>query len=201
MPAIAPAQQVEDQDMPSLWMSSNSNVDVSRVVAQAYEDASMTARQHQPSNEIVPSLGSMQHEAGTCTPCVFANSPTVGCRKGPFCSFCHYRHRISSEKRLPKAKREQLRKFIQHLTAAVEKDPEYLEKNKVQIPASLEKNPALLRSIVNRMEELAATSKTFQMRGNGLENKVQHSVPPGLSPYAGINTCWFEDERPICLSL
>eukprot|EP00403_Amphidinium_massartii_P021717 CAMPEP_0178397546 /NCGR_PEP_ID=MMETSP0689_2-20121128/14303_1 /TAXON_ID=160604 /ORGANISM="Amphidinium massartii, Strain CS-259" /LENGTH=215 /DNA_ID=CAMNT_0020018261 /DNA_START=82 /DNA_END=726 /DNA_ORIENTATION=+ len=166
--------------------SNSNNAEAGRVVAQTYDEL---APKHRDQN-FIPSIGSMQHESGSCTPCVFANSPTVGCRKGPFCNFCHYRHRISSEKRLPKAKREQLRKFINNLTEEIEKDPDYLEKNQVQIPASLEKNPALLRSIVKRLEELSANSSKSLKCWEPKFESVGTQVDGHGGFVQGVSTVW-----------
>eukprot|EP01066_Platyproteum_vivax_P007069 Platyproteum_vivax@DN2675_c0_g1_i1.p1 len=38
------------------------------------------------------SVGSIDHQHGTCKPCVFAHHPTKPCLNGFHCGFCHYSH-------------------------------------------------------------------------------------------------------------
>mmetsp|Transcript_55593 Transcript_55593/g.129425 ORF Transcript_55593/g.129425 Transcript_55593/m.129425 type:complete len:157 (+) Transcript_55593:73-543(+) len=58
------------------------------------------------------SIGSMQHEGGTCKPCYFACS-AVGCRNGIDCRFCHFSHRGMNRPRPAKVRRALYKKIIE----------------------------------------------------------------------------------------
>lgn len=57
---------------------------------------------------IAPTLGSVQHQAGTCKPCAFAN--TKGCKDGTACMFCHLCE-PGEKKRRKKEKRQFMSRF------------------------------------------------------------------------------------------
>ncbi|GIX65355.1 uncharacterized protein BcabD6B2_47900 [Babesia caballi] len=53
-------------------------------------------------DEDIPSLGSLIHGHGYCKPCVFANKAVNSCNNGIKCNFCHFKHRITRRKNVPK---------------------------------------------------------------------------------------------------
>merc|ERR1712176_548806 len=69
------------------------------------------------------SLGSINHDTGTCKPCLFSNSKT-GCQNGRMCQFCHFPHKRKDKPRPCKGKRERYRKLIQRMEDLIEADPD-----------------------------------------------------------------------------
>jgi len=113
---------------------------------------------------ILPSLGSVKHSTGECSPCTFYHRKT-GCMNGYDCAFCHYRHEEKRRSRACKVKRERLRKnweLILHTLgdnlALLLDNPslsvDELGLTHVLLP-SVRADPALIERLVNRLANYA----------------------------------------------
>eukprot|EP00930_Biecheleria_cincta_P085951 TRINITY_DN75312_c0_g1_i1.p1 TRINITY_DN75312_c0_g1~~TRINITY_DN75312_c0_g1_i1.p1 ORF type:complete len:169 (+),score=23.61 TRINITY_DN75312_c0_g1_i1:36-509(+) len=66
-----------------------------------------------PNNPRLPSVGSKQHSAKACSPCVLLLS-TAGCKAGASCNYCHMPHPPENKRNRPsKLKRERYKQLIQ----------------------------------------------------------------------------------------
>mmetsp|Transcript_30038 Transcript_30038/g.69997 ORF Transcript_30038/g.69997 Transcript_30038/m.69997 type:complete len:299 (-) Transcript_30038:224-1120(-) len=104
----------------------------------------------------LPSIGSFEHEAGLCRPCMYVMSK-AGCRKGAFCSYCHLAHDL--ERRPCKAKRERVRKFIERMEVLIQEDPANFSEECLQHLPCLENSPALRQQVMVRLEKCAAKAR------------------------------------------
>jgi len=70
----------------------------------------------------LPSAGSVNHEAGTCKPCLFLYQ-NIGCKADASCPFCHLPHNRKTLARQSKGKRDRFRKLLSKLEAEGELPP------------------------------------------------------------------------------
>mmetsp|Transcript_118003 Transcript_118003/g.369037 ORF Transcript_118003/g.369037 Transcript_118003/m.369037 type:complete len:372 (+) Transcript_118003:76-1191(+) len=97
------------------------------------------------------SLGSALHDRGKCKPCI---SGEDGCAAGLRCQFCHLPHGSSKKKRNKpcKAKRESYRRLVNHITQAIEDDPEGFDPGSIEVLPSMMNNDVLKRKLMRRIE-------------------------------------------------
>lgn len=62
---------------------------------------------------LLPSIGSVRHEEGSCKPCVFAHNDKKACENGKQCPFCHFPHAPKKRVRLCKKKRMEMKRLQQ----------------------------------------------------------------------------------------
>jgi hypothetical protein len=90
------------------------------------------------------SIGSVDHEFDTCSPCAFMVR-SRGCKQGIYCGFCHFPHSEDVDKRRNrprpcKAQRMRFQKTLDRLKSKVEENPEKFNADKVHFPPSIEEN-------------------------------------------------------------
>jgi len=104
----------------------------------------------QSSNTMeVPSVGSLLHASGKCTPCIFFTRES-GCQKGECCKFCHIRHQRKHRDRPCKERRdrfyrrvEQIHNEIEERPAEISGDPDWVTKLINRLPGFIHNHPDL----------------------------------------------------------
>merc|ERR1719265_117889 len=99
------------------------------------------------------SLGSAQHEAGLCQPCLFALTK-VGCRNGSSCDFCHLGHKRKHKPRPCKGKRDRYRKLLARIESVIDANPNVEVADTLQnLPPSVEANLELKAKLTARVNK------------------------------------------------
>mmetsp|Transcript_75991 Transcript_75991/g.146839 ORF Transcript_75991/g.146839 Transcript_75991/m.146839 type:complete len:285 (-) Transcript_75991:5-859(-) len=117
--------------------------------------ASIQSRVPLDSDGKPTSIGSIGHANGTCTVCIFANTPS-GCSNGVECGFCHLEHRRTRQKnkmRPCKGKRERHQKFLSRLKMMIETNPHSFSLEQVVLPPSIAGNEAVKAKLVAQVRQ------------------------------------------------
>lgn len=137
----------------------------------------------QPSGEgAVYSVGSQDHDKGTCKPCLFVKSP-IGCKNGTDCEFCHLAHKRKNTMRPCKTKRNRYRKLIQKgldmgAEATVDGMPQQ-EDEAPRAPVVLDQE-LLLQNIQMQLEFLTLKAKASEFLPATTMRQSIMRPPPGL---------------------
>jgi len=179
---------------------------------QVPETPHFTAQELELIKETVPrdedgnltSKGSMLHEEGTCTPCLFVHR-NVGCHNGMLCTFCHFPHKRRGKARPCKDKRDRFQRRVEHMEKKMEaephrivEDPTWPEKLVQELPPSIEGNQALKSKLMVKLyrhaEKLLADQNILNDPevASALES-VRHLQPSDSSTQASLR-----DGPPHC---
>jgi len=136
---------------------------------QVPEVPAFTQRELELMTEHVPrdedgnptSKGSILHDQGECTPCLFVHR-NVGCQNGVLCTFCHFPHKRRAKSRPCKDKRDRFQKRVEHMENKMDaephrivEDPTWLKQLVQEIAPSVESNPALEAKVMAKLHRHA----------------------------------------------
>jgi len=125
----------------------------------------------QSSNTMeVPSVGSLLHASGKCTPCMYFNRES-GCQKIESCKFCHIRHQRKHRDWPCKEWRdrfyrhvEQLHKEIEEKATGISSDPDWVTRWINRLPGFIHNHPDLkahiTQSFITHAENLLSGKAT-----------------------------------------
>jgi len=115
----------------------------------------------------LPSLGSVLHASGKCTPCIFVARDA--CPEGYSCDKCHFQHQAQKHKtklRPCKEKRDRYRKLASRIASRIEKNPDSFDPGNMEMLPSVAANDVLRRKLtarmINKVEEVRSERKASQ---------------------------------------
>jgi len=118
------------------------------------------------------SIGSSDHDTGTCKKaCLFVHTK-VECQNGILCDFCHFHHKRMNKPRPCKGKRDRYRKLISRKEAEIEANP---------TAHQVRSNPFVVVSTVDETKE-ALRARVLSK----IHSTPEVSLPPVPAPLAGM---------------
>jgi len=124
-------------------------------IQQELESIQETVPRDEDGN--LTSKGSLLHDRGTCTPCLFVHR-NVGCHNGILCTFCHFPHKRRGKARLCKDKRDRFQRRVEQMEKKMDaephrivEDPTWLEKLAQELPPAIEGNQFLRSKVMAKL--------------------------------------------------
>lgn len=95
-----------------------------------------------------PSVGSLQHNEGTCRPCVFAWTSS-GCHHGVDCRFCHFKHSRNRDNRPCRVRRKRFQRRLESVMQWMAEEVDWLFNNPDWLSLVCAKLPQFLQHDAN----------------------------------------------------